>query len=209
MTRQHRYDDAFDDNGILKNHRSYRVSLTARDAVMARSGTGSHGPRGAVVGDLCTIDGQSGRLRMVNGSLQCVPVKSSDSKPQFTDGYRPVDPAAGLRPGWRMPAIRDASQQAVADCYDRYNTSLVNAYKLHDGEMQCPECFGSGCNSCSGSGVMPDASAGGSRFGSRNEGGDDDPDPASDSITLDQHRRKMDRLYRERDAELSNAWRKG
>jgi hypothetical protein len=215
-TKQHRHDDAFESvtgrDGkpvlVLKDTGRLRVSMQARDAAMA--GTGSHGPRGQQPGDSCTLDGRSGRLRMVNGSLQCVPVKSQDA---FTDGCRPLD-VAGMRPGYRMPTVEDRSH--VHDAYARYNTGVANAYKIRDGEMQCPQCFGSGqgvdgddCTSCNGTGTMPDpasrANAGTSRFGSNNP--DDDPDPASDRRTIDQHRQTMDRLYAARDAELSNAWR--
>jgi hypothetical protein len=46
-----------------------------------------------------------------------------------------------------------------------------------------------------------------SRYRCNDEPGYDTPDPAPDFRTLDQHRQMMDRLYRERDAELQNAWR--
>src|ERR1700681_4663010 len=114
------------------------------------------------------------------------------SRPQFTDGNSPVAPEAGLRPGWRIPVEQDRC--AVRDAYARYEAGLIRAYRVSDG-TQCPECFGSGegadgdCKACRGTGIMPERSSGTSKgFGSRNEGGYDKPDPASDSRTLDQHR---------------------
>jgi hypothetical protein len=204
MTRQqHRYSDAFDENGMLKDGRSVRIPMRMRDAL---AGTGSHGPRGEQPGDLCTIDGREGTLRMVNGELQCVPLKSQDAKPQFTDGHT-TDQLALHRPGFRIPIVND--RRAVTDAYRRVELGQTKAYRLGDS-TQCSECFGSGededgadCEACEGTGVMPDGD---------NEGGYDTPDPASDSRTLDQlgqdHRQKMDRLYLERDAELANAWRR-
>ena len=151
---------------------------------------------------------------MVNGQLQCVANKSQDAKPRFVDGNgNPLDFAAGNRPGYRI-STSDARQNLVDQAYSRYDALVSTAYKLHDDEVQCAECFGSGqgpdgddCDACNGSGVMPDpnAGAGGTLFGSTNEGGeDDDDDSTSDSI---KHRQNMDRLYAARDAELSNAWR--
>src|SRR5271165_3683687 len=48
------------------------------------TGQGERGQRGQVEGDLCTIDGWRGRLEMVNGELQCIPLQSVDSKPLIT-----------------------------------------------------------------------------------------------------------------------------
>jgi hypothetical protein len=207
--------DACDRHGVLRNGFAMRVSTTMRDSMRARDalvGTGSHGPRGQQPGDICTIDGSAGHLRKVNGELVCVPLKSSDAKPAFTDGHNIVDPAAGLKPGWRMPTVQD--RRAVRDAYAAYETSLVNRYRVGDG-VQCPDCFGSGeingeaCSACNGNGIMSERSSRTSKgFGSSNEGGHNTPDPASDAQTMIRdHRANMDRLYAERDAELSNAWR--
>jgi hypothetical protein len=127
MTRQrHDDDDAFDERGILKDGRSYRVPLRMMDSMqrdVARhaaritdamgesgaalrrpgyrlsdafprdwsvydaydeeisrmwenkppTGAGSSAPRGAQPGNSCTLDGRAGRLRLINGELQCVP----------------------------------------------------------------------------------------------------------------------------------------
>jgi hypothetical protein len=136
---------------------------------------------------------------------------SHDAKPQFTDGHNIVDPAAGLKPGYRMPVVQDRTK--VHDAYAKADRQMRNRYKCGDQENICEDCDGEGydedgdvCDTCNGTGVMPEVEAedeGTSRFGSNN-----DPDPASDSRTLDRHHQMMDRLYRERDAELQNAWRR-
>jgi RecJ-like exonuclease len=93
----------------------------------------------------------------------------------------------------------------VRDALQRYETQLVNMYKVRDGQTQCPDCDGSGvdqedggdCPSCDGKGTINNA------------------DRANDAVTHTQpqhhgtidHRQLMDRLYAEHDAELSNAWR--
>jgi hypothetical protein len=194
---------------ILRDRGRVRVSMQMRDAAMAKSGTGS--VRGEVAGDLCTINGSEGRLRMVNGALQCVPLKSQDARPQFTDG-RTTDPTALNRPGFRVPVVND--RRAVHDAYDADAAYLRNRYKCGDGERLCEDCGGEGkidgerCDTCNGNGVMPEVEdereEGKSLFGSGNGHGRSDD---SDSRTLDQHRQMMDQLYRERDAELSQMWR--
>jgi hypothetical protein len=173
-----------DDDKILKDGESLRVSMTMRDSLS---------PLQRSVADATS--------RVTN---------------RITDG-RTDDPLALNRPGFRVPVVND--RRAVRDAYQHYETSVTNAYRVGDG-TQCPECFGSGededgeCSACEGTGIMPERSSGTSKggkgFGSRNEGGydNDEPDPASDSRqAMDQHRQTMDRLYRERDAELANAWR--
>jgi hypothetical protein len=130
MSRLNAYDDNFKTitgldgkpTRVLKDKGRVRISMSMRDAVV---GTGSHGPRGEADGDLCTIDGREGRLRNVNGELQCVPLKSQDAKPQFTDG-RTTDPTALNRPGYRIPIVQD--RRAVHDAYEAYETDLTNAY---------------------------------------------------------------------------------
>jgi hypothetical protein len=110
-------------------------------------------------------------------------MRARDAKPQFTDGHS-TDPLALQRPGWRIPVVND--RHAVHDAYQRYETALVNAYRVGDG-VQCAECLGSG--------EGPD----GEGFGSGNEGGY--RDPASDS------RQVKDQAYRAYDNDLENAWR--
>lgn len=194
-----------DDDRILKDGERLRVSMTMRDALR---GTGSRGPRGQAPGDICTVNGSEGRLRNVKGDLVCVPLKSQDAKPQFTDG-RTTDALALHRPGYRIPVVQD--RRAVHDAYRRVELGQSKAYRIGDSS-QCAECFGSGededgeaCSACNGTGIMPNAKT--QTPGLRGSAAPI-PDPASDSLTtLDQHRQNMDRLYAEHDAELSNAWR--
>jgi hypothetical protein len=141
-----------------------------------------------------------GALR--NGFAMRVPTTMRDAmrargaKPQFTDGHNLIDPAAGLNPGGRMPVVQDRTK--VRDAYQRYQTSVTNAYRVGDGE-QCPECFGSGededveCNACGSTGIMPDRR-------SRAVTGRSN-DPASDSRSL------KDQAYQSYDHDLQNAWR--
>jgi hypothetical protein len=136
-------------------------------------------------------------------------LRMRDAKPQFTDGHSIVDPAAGLKPGWRMPTVQDRTK--VRDAYQHYETSVTNAYRVGDG-TQCPECFGSGededgdCKACNGTGIMAERSSrtskGGKGFGSTNEGGYDTPYPASDSRSV------KDQAYSSYDNDLQNAWRR-
>jgi hypothetical protein len=176
-----RTSDHFDDDDkILKDGESLRVSMTTRDS----------------------------RLSPLQRSVAASTGSRQDAKPAFTDGHNLVDPAAGLKPGYRMPTVQDRSR--VHDAYDKADRIARNRYKCGDQESVCPDCDGDGdidgeqCDRCGGDGTVSEADDK-SRFGSRNEGGD--PDPTSDSRTRDQHRQTMDRLYAERDAELANAWR--
>jgi hypothetical protein len=45
-------------------------------------------------------------MRNVDGNLVCVPLKSQDAKPQFTDGHT-TDQLALHRPGFRIPIVND------------------------------------------------------------------------------------------------------
>jgi hypothetical protein len=186
---------------ILKDGGRVRISLQMRDAVV---GTGSSGPRGQQPGDICTINGSEGRLRTVQGDLVCVPLKSTDAKPQFTDG-RSTDPTALNRPGFRVPVVND--RRAVHDAYATDASYLRNRYKCNDGERLCEDCGGEGydedgtvCDTCNGDGVIDEDD-----IEDNDTDRSDNPDPISDSH---KHRQTMDRLYRERDLELTNAWRK-
>jgi len=190
-----RYSNAFDDNfetvtsldgkpvRVLKDKGRFRVSLIMRDTLS---------PLQRSVADETARDNN----RITDGS-----------KPVMTDGHS-TDPLALQRPGWRIPVVND--RRVVTDTYRRVELGQTKAYRLGDS-MQCSECFGSGegpdgedCDACNGTGIMPERSKGGKGFGSTNEGGYDTPDPASDSRT---HRQTLDKLYRERDEELSNMWR--
>ena len=75
-----------------------RAIYDAYDAAIRReyanppTGVGSHGPVGARVGDLCTIDGSPGHLKVVHGGLKCVPDKrSADATQDLTELYRQRD----------------------------------------------------------------------------------------------------------------------
>jgi hypothetical protein len=127
-----------------------------------------------------------GALR--NGFAMRVPItmrdsmRGRDAKPQFSDGSSIVDPASGLKTGWRMPVVQD--RRAVHDAYARYQTELINAYRVGD---------------------IDERGEGKSLFGSGNEGRC--PDPASDSRQVMDHHQRMSELYDTHDRELANAWR--
>jgi hypothetical protein len=184
---------------ILKDKGRVRISMAMRDAVVGINGVGSHGARGEVEGDLCTRNGWPGILaRGADGELFC-DIGRKDALPQFTDGYNFVDPAAGMKPGWRMPVVQD--RRAVHDAYAASDAYQRNRYKCSDGDTLCDDCDGDGvdqdgnvCDTCCGTGIMPDSNGNGN-------GGD--PDPTSDSRSV------KDQAYSTYDAELSNAWRKG
>jgi len=219
MTRSTRHDDAFDERGLLKDGRRVRISMTMRDAALSKYTTGSdpRGPRGQQPGDLCTRNGAAGRLRMVNGELQCVPLKSQDARSVIVDG-RTDNPLAGNRPGFRLLSVAD--RRAVRDAYQNYERGLCNAYKVRDGERLCSDCAGSGydddgsvCPTCDGSGVIDDDNTEDrgtrrSRFGSTNGNHSErvDNQTVRDQQTRD-HRASMERLIAQRDAEDADAWR--
>jgi hypothetical protein len=103
------------------------------------TGFGERGtPRGQAEGDSCTINGAEGRLRLVGGQLQCVPLRSSsDSAAKFTDG---TPDGGGNRPGWRI-RIGD-NRQAVRDALRDYENDLVNRWR--GPNAPCPSCQGTG-----------------------------------------------------------------
>jgi len=71
-------------------------------------------------------------------------------------------------------------RQATRDAYAAYERQLTNAYRVRDNEHD-------------------------DESGTHHEG----LPRRADSVTVQQHRHAMDRLYAERDAELQNAWRTG
>ena len=87
-----------------------------RGRSFASTGFGSRGPsRGQQPGNACTIDGKEGRLKMVNGELQCVALRSQDAKPLIVDGYGNSGLALN-RPGFRV-STNDARQSIVDAAY--------------------------------------------------------------------------------------------
>jgi RecJ-like exonuclease len=93
----------------------------------------------------------------------------------------------------------------VRDAYAKYETSLVNAYRVGDGEAQCPDCDGDGeddhgetCATCHGRGtVSARERSTGEGFGNEGHRSED-----SRSVTRDQ-------AYRDYDQALSSAWQNG
>ena len=175
-------DDAIDDNGILKDGRTVRVSMQMRDAAMRDL-------RGSRPGDACTIDGREGRLRSVKGDLVCVPLRSSDAKPRFVDGNGvPLDLTAGNRPGFRINA--NDTRQKVEDSYAQYESKLTSAYRL-DGKQR-----------------DEDEEEGTSLFGSSNGAGSSDDHRTIDQRMRD-HQANMSKLYDAYSREIETAYRKG
>ena len=198
MTRHD--DDVFDEDGVLKDGKSLRVPLTMRDA----------GPRGQQPGDLCTRNGWPGTLkRGSDGELFCDIGRKVDGL-QITDG-RTDDKMSLHRPGFRLPIVHD--RRAVRDAYQRYETGLVNAYRVNDGEVQCPDCDGSGrdensaaCETCGGDGTVPAdyKRTAGAIFGRTQTAHEGLP---ADSAMLQSHSIRMAKLHDAYDEELRNAWR--
>jgi hypothetical protein len=118
---------------------------------------------------------------------------------RITDG-RTTDPMALHRPGFRIPVVND--RRAVRDAYAKYETALVNAYRIGDGKT-CPDCGGDGedgeiCATCHGRGtVSARERSTGKGFGNEGHRSED-----SRSVTRDQ-------AYKDYDLALSSAWQKG
>ena len=122
---------------------------------------------------------------------------------RITDG---TDNSLGLhKPGFRVPVVND--RRAVRDAYAKYETGLVNAFRVGDGEKQCPDCDGDGkdddgetCATCHGwrTESARERSTG-KGFGSGNEGYRSEDNR---SVTRDQ-------AYKDYDLALSSAWKNG
>jgi hypothetical protein len=145
-----------------------------------------------------------------SGCTMRIPMTMRDAAPsgttanRITDGHS-TEPFALSRPGYRIPIVHD--RRATRDAYAKYQTGLVNAYRLHDGETQCPDCDGDGedddgetCATCHGRGaVSARERSTGEGFGSGNDGHRSED---SRSVTRDQ-------AYRDYDQALSSAWQNG
>jgi hypothetical protein len=183
-------DDAFDSNGILKDGRTFKVPT-----------------------------------RMLDGYQRDIPQHfNRPRRPFITDASG--DSTFGLhRPGFRLAAgghagdraLRDASDEEVRSAYDRYNYDITNAWR-HRDEDEADD-------------AETEARAGAIRNALISRGHDpDDIEDYLDSCDYDdlldrdlgEHisafesnnnnnndqvkRRRLDELYRQRDAELSQAW---
>jgi hypothetical protein len=184
------------------------------------SGQGERGtPRGQQPGDVCTVNGAEGRLRMVNGKLQCVqPRSSSNSAAKFTDGVNTLDFRKGGRPGWRIPLhVSDTAQLRVDDAHRRYQNDLINRWRCGDQERACPQCDGAGeldgddCEVCGGRGYLPaggyecNAEAALENTATHHESLDHRRDSLADQMRT--HQSRMRKIYADADRELENAWR--
>lgn len=68
------------------------------------TGFGSREFRGAKEGDLCTIDGSPGHLKLIDGTLRCVPDKRNDAqslRDELSSAYFSAE--AWLNDAWKRP----------------------------------------------------------------------------------------------------------
>jgi hypothetical protein len=157
-------------------------------------------------------DGHSIRVTLHDAAMSRSGTRQQQ-QPLITDG-RSNDAMAMHRPGFRIRT--GDTRQPVRDAYADYQTGLVNAYRVKDGEVQCPHCMGSGeingedCLDCDGSGIMPEPDAGrpskgaGKGYGSGNEGGY--KGTAGDAAA---RQKAVEDSYRAYDADLAQAYRNG
>jgi hypothetical protein len=186
-------------HGSMRDTPSPWAQADPRGGSFASTGFGSSGQRGDQPGDLCSIDGRPGRLKQVGSELRCVP-DSRDSI-GFTD--HSGNPWSASRPGFRIRRVGD-TRQAQRDAIAAYDREICNRWKCGDKQSVCQECSGSGlgsdgdtCIDCGGSGVIDDDFA-----------VDSMPTPRPARVTdAAQHRKIMDKLYREYDQTISEQWR--
>jgi hypothetical protein len=100
--------------------------------------------------------------------------------PRITDGSN--NPFALNKPGFRVRA--GDTRQMVADAYQDYEDALVNAYRCGGEERDGSEDFG---NASTNRESLPRRHA--------------------DSQMMQEHRARMNKLYADRDRELSEIWR--
>jgi len=150
-----------------------------------------------------------------NGELYCETGHRADSAPMITDA---AGGRLGLhRPGFRIATNdRHAQQLSVIDAeHARYQTRMANAYKLSDGQVQCPACDASGwaanggvCSKCLGEGVIDESDEDIDRaFANTQTAHEGLPRKAIDSRALADHHARMQQIYSAQDLELSQTWR--
>jgi hypothetical protein len=100
---------------------------------------------------------------------------------RITDG-RSDDPTALNRPGFRIRT--NDIRQKVMDAYQDYEDALVNAYRCDDEERDGSEDF---CGASTSRESLPRHRA--------------------DSEMMQDHQTRMNKLYADRDRELSEMWR--
>jgi hypothetical protein len=139
-------------------------------------------------------------MRDALSPLQRSVADTTAHRARVTDG---TDNPFGLhKPGFRI-RTGDTSRQVVADAYAKADRQMSNAFKVRDGQIQCPDCDGEGdidgdeCETCHGSGVVSDGKS--KKFDSGNEGRRNED---SRSVTRDQ-------AYADYDQALSSAWQNG
>jgi hypothetical protein len=119
-----------------------------------------------------------------NGFTMRVPLTVRDSitarHARITDGTD--NPFALNKPGFRVRA--GDTRQKVADAYADYEDTLVDAYRCGEGERDGSETFG---NASTNRESLPRHRA--------------------DSQMVQDHQARMNKLYADRDRELSDKWR--
>lgn len=213
MTKKHQYFDQYGveideqhalHNGVLKD--GHRMRVMVRDADTGSTGQGSRGQLGVRLGSPCSKDGWPGTWVMGSDGEPVCDITTKDSAVGFHDGSG--DPWSASRPGFRVRTTDN--RKPVHDALLTYDLELTNRWKCKDGQSVCSSCSGSGlgddgeaCDACGGSGVQDD--------GYETTPSEAVENTAADSRPLAQrmqdHRRTMDQLYAQRDAELSEAWR--
>jgi hypothetical protein len=102
------------------------------------TGAGSSGPHGAQPGDSCRLNGRTGRLRSINGSLVCVPdgqVSGNDSAMSDRE-LAHLEYQTRVENAWRNPDadVADRSVQSndgmtMDEIYAEYDRELAASYR--------------------------------------------------------------------------------
>jgi hypothetical protein len=111
------------------------------------TGAGSHGSVGQREGDLCTIDGKPGHLRMVNAALRCVPDRvdaaaerrcphcgGNGLDPDYSGDDCPVCHGTGLVSA-KVSANYETTTQAVSNAASTHTESARRADGAHQQRM--------------------------------------------------------------------------